>query len=126
MTVKNDGGRVPAGTYTDEITGNTWTVTATTISGHIGASGIAVVYNPEPAVDVLVGDTNLNEEVEIDDATLIQRYEAKMITLTETEQFAADVDFDDKVTVMDATAVQWYLAQMSYKGSHVGETRSTG
>ena len=126
VNVKNDGGRVPAGTYTDEITGNTWTVTETTISGHIGSSGIAVVYNPEPAVDVLVGDTNLNEEVEIDDATLIQRCEAKMITLTETEQFAADVDFDDKVTVMDATAVQWYLAQMSYKGSHVGETRSTG
>ncbi len=46
VTVPNGGGTVAAGTYTDEITGSTWTVTADTISGHVGDTGIAVVYNP--------------------------------------------------------------------------------
>ena len=45
VTVPNGGGTVPAGTYKDEITGNTWTVTSSTISGTIGDTGIAVVYN---------------------------------------------------------------------------------
>ena len=45
VTVPNGGGLVPAGTYTDEITGSTWTVTSSTMSGHIGDTGIAVFYN---------------------------------------------------------------------------------
>ena len=46
VTVPNGGSTCAPGTYTDEITGNTWTVTSTTISGKIGDTGIAVVYNP--------------------------------------------------------------------------------
>ena len=49
VTVENAGGTCAPGTYIDEITGNTWTVTASTISGTIGSTGIAVVYNPKPA-----------------------------------------------------------------------------
>ncbi|MCC8038105.1 MAG: starch-binding protein [Bacteroidales bacterium] len=47
------GGYVPAGTYTDEVSGNTFTVTSSTISGTVGSTGIAVIYtdsvssNPE-------------------------------------------------------------------------------
>ena len=44
MSVKNAGGYVPAGTYTDEISGNTFTVTSDKISGITGESGIAVIY----------------------------------------------------------------------------------
>ena len=46
VTVPNGGGLVAPGTYTDQVSGNTWTVTSTTISGKIGDTGIAVVYNP--------------------------------------------------------------------------------
>ena len=46
VTVPNGGGLVAPGTYTDQVSGNTWTVTSTTISGQIGDTGIAVVYNP--------------------------------------------------------------------------------
>lgn len=35
------------GTYTDQITGNTFTVSSGYISGNIGSTGVAVVYNPE-------------------------------------------------------------------------------
>ena len=45
VTIANGGGTTAPGTYTDEITGNTWTVTSTTISGTVGDSGIAVFYN---------------------------------------------------------------------------------
>ncbi len=38
------GGYVPAGTYTDEVSGNTFTVTSSTISGTVGSTGIAVIY----------------------------------------------------------------------------------
>jgi len=45
VSVKNGGGYCPAGTYTDKVSGNTFTVTASTISGNVGPSGIAVIYN---------------------------------------------------------------------------------
>lgn len=44
ITCDNVSGYVPAGVYTDRVSGASFTVTATSISGHIGASGIAVIY----------------------------------------------------------------------------------
>lgn len=44
VSVANGGGYCPAGTYTDHVSGGTFTVTSTTISGTVGASGIAVIY----------------------------------------------------------------------------------
>lgn len=48
ITVQNGGGIVPAGSYKDEISGSTWTVSGSSISGHIGDTGVAVIYN-QPA-----------------------------------------------------------------------------
>lgn len=45
VNIENGGGYCPAGTYTDRVSGGTFTVTASTISGNVGASGIAVIYN---------------------------------------------------------------------------------
>lgn len=45
VSIKNGGGLTKAGTYTDEVSGSTWTVTADTISGTIGDTGIAVIYD---------------------------------------------------------------------------------
>lgn len=54
VSVANGGGYCPAGTYKDEVSGNTFTVTASTISGQVGSTGIAVIYNgtasTEPSV----------------------------------------------------------------------------
>ena len=41
--------KMAAGTYTDQVTGNTFTVANGKISGKIGSTGVAVVYNPKPA-----------------------------------------------------------------------------
>ena len=48
ITVNNAGGLVSSGNYTDEVSGSSWKVTGSSISGHIGGSGIAVIYN-QPA-----------------------------------------------------------------------------
>ena len=44
VSITNGGGYCPAGTYTDRISGGQFTVTASTISGNVGSSGIAVIY----------------------------------------------------------------------------------
>lgn len=54
VTVPNGGSTTEPGTYTDEITGSTWTVTEDTISGYIGSTGIAVIYNGK--IDVTYGN----------------------------------------------------------------------
>ena len=46
VSVANGGSTVASGTYTDQVSGSTWTVTSSTISGRVGGSGIAVLYNP--------------------------------------------------------------------------------
>lgn len=45
FSVPNGGGLCPAGSYTDRVSGNTITVTPTTISGKADTSGIVVIYN---------------------------------------------------------------------------------
>ncbi|MCM1066720.1 MAG: alpha-amylase family glycosyl hydrolase [Muribaculaceae bacterium] len=45
VSVPNGGSYLPAGTYTDRVAGGKFTVTASTISGPVGSSGIAVLYD---------------------------------------------------------------------------------
>lgn len=53
VTVANgagDGKWLKSGTYKDMVGGGVFTVNASTISGHVGGSGIAVIYNAGPIV----------------------------------------------------------------------------
>ena len=82
VSVPNGGGLVAAGTYTDEVSGGTFTVTKDTISGHVGESGIAVIYDgsvtgggdsetTEPTkTNPPSGDTNTNAEANTIVATM--------------------------------------------------------
>ena len=66
FNVPNGGGLCPVGSYTDRVSGNIVSVTATTITGTTDASGIAVIYNdnladPDPnAPEQDYGDTQIN------------------------------------------------------------------
>lgn len=51
VSVANGGSFMKPGTYTDQVSGNTFTVTATTITGTVGTTGIAVVYDPDNIID---------------------------------------------------------------------------
>ncbi len=59
VSVPNGGGYLPAGTYRDLVSGNTFTATATTISGTVGSTGIAVVYDENainaPRIELALG-----------------------------------------------------------------------
>lgn len=65
VSVENGGGYAKPGTYVDKISGNTFTVTSSTISGQVGSSGIAVIYeeeNPKPKVSVTPGSSTYETE----------------------------------------------------------------
>lgn len=51
VDVENGGKYAKPGTYTDHVSGNQFTVTADTISGDIGGSGIAVLYDGSVEID---------------------------------------------------------------------------
>ena len=64
VTVENGGGYAKTGSYKDAISGNTFTVTSTSISGTIGDTGIAVIYDasdipaPDPSGSVSATPTS--------------------------------------------------------------------
>ena len=128
------------GTYKDYVTGNSFTVSNGRISGNIGSSGVAVVYNqnstteptvapttapttaPTQAVETyLVGDVNSDVSVSVTDATIVQRYLSKSTTLTTEQQRAADVDLSGEINVVDATLIQQYVAGLNQENSSCGK-----
>ncbi len=58
-----------------------------------------------------VGDVDGDGKITISDVTMIQRYVAEFITLTDVEMLAADTDGDGIVDIKDATHLQMYLAE---------------
>ena len=66
---------------------------------------------PTEAVQLILGDADLDNKVTVLDATAIQKKLAS-IEVTSFSEKAADVDADKKVTILDATYIQKYLASM--------------
>ena len=67
-----------------------------------------------------MGDANLDGVVDITDATTIQRYDVRMIVLTDEALRPADVDRDGDVCIIDATWIQrWELKMKTPEG--IGE-----
>ncbi len=62
--------------------------------------------------DIKLGDVNNDGEINVTDATEIQKYIAKYIDFNEEQTFAADVNSDGDVNVIDATEVQKYVAEI--------------
>ena len=61
VKVENGNATTQPGIYIDEITGNEWTVTKTTISGTVGSTGIAVLYKADllmPSAFVTPGNSS--------------------------------------------------------------------
>ena len=57
------------------------------------------------------GDVDLNGSINIADSTIIQKYIAQSVTLSELQLILADVSQDEKVNVKDATLIQRYVAK---------------
>ena len=120
------------GTYKDQVSGGTFTVSGGKIKGTVGSSGVAVVYNSTqnpikpteaptteapttvPDKKILLGDVTGDGVITVADATEIQRHASEIITLTGDSFTAADVSRDGIISVYDATAVQLYAGEFSY------------
>ena len=117
VTVANgagDGKWLKSGTYKDMVSGGAFTVNASTISGHVGESGIAVIYNagsivlpPEvvfnPADGTAFSDETLTVTATPLNATSawIQVNGGEKQTFTAAKQFTvgADVAYGKNVTI---------------------------
>ena len=59
-----------------------------------------------------LGDVNLDGDITIMDATVIQRHVAKITELTGNKLKAADVNKDGDVSIVDATTIQRFVAKI--------------
>lgn len=117
VTVANgagDGKWLKSGTYKDMVGGGAFTVNASTISGHVGESGIAVIYNAGPIVLTPEVIFNPADGTAFSDETLtvtatplnavsawIQVKDGAKQTFTAAKQFTvgADVAYGKNVTI---------------------------
>ena len=56
------------------------------------------------------GDADLDGEITIKDATLIQKAVALLVTLSNNEKYYADINDDGEINIKDATDIQKYVA----------------
>lgn len=87
-------------------------------------SGVSAQAAAEPFVDEdhILGDADFNGNVDIRDATWIQRYGTEIDLPFTISNLTSDADGDGEITVMDASAIQYYLAQMK-NPYHIGEAK---
>ena len=90
------------GTYTDQVTGNTFTVSGGKISGNVGSSGVAVIYNTDtsntaPEISVSLNNTS------IDSPEVLSRYTASTATVKVNLKNATSGTI--KVNNLDAVSV---------------------
>ena len=75
----------------------------------------------QPTEKILIGDVNLDGAINVLDATAVQKYIVKLITLSDKALIAAarcDADGeDDIVSVKDATYIQMYVAKLDGHGN---------
>ncbi|MDP4119722.1 MAG: alpha/beta hydrolase-fold protein [Bacillota bacterium] len=69
----------------------------------------------------VVGDADNNGTVTLKDTTILQKYLAKLISLSDIEILSADVDESKTVNLKDVTAIQKYLANIN-TGYDIGNT----
>lgn len=77
----------------------------------------------EPGVEVILGDVNGDNKINLLDALLIQKVAVRVATFTDKQNFTADVNGDGKVNLADATIVQKYNVYLS-SVYPVGQTKT--
>ena len=88
-----------------ELSVNDNTVTITGINSYKDSTTQTV----EP---MLIGDVNRDNEININDTTVIMKYLVELESFDDNQKLVADTNGDGVITITDATQVQKYLAQM--------------
>lgn len=92
---------------TEEVSSTPSVTTTTAVKTEVTET--QTVTSTEP-VKYISGDVNLDFKVNIKDATLIQKYVAKLKPLDSLQLTIADVDLNEKVNIKDATCIQKKIA----------------
>ena len=97
------------GTYIDQMTGNTFTCKDGQLTGNVGETGVAVVYNPStPVVTATKESCNFTgDSISVD--IVANGYNAEI----EVKGTLGDADGDTFVNVKDATLIQKYAAELT-------------
>ena len=90
-----------------------------------GTTNVVYLYDGSqppvgPGNKIMLGDADLDENINVMDATRIQAHVAKALTLEGDAATAADADEDGKIDVVDSTYVQRYVAKLD-KFASVGK-----
>ncbi|MDD6847399.1 MAG: dockerin type I repeat-containing protein [Oscillospiraceae bacterium] len=72
-------------------------------------SAMVVFAAPEQEINVVIGDVNLDGEVAIKDATLMQKVIAGISEKPDLFDYIADVTGDGKADIRDATTIQRFI-----------------
>lgn len=64
-----------------------------------------------------MGDVDLDGEVTVVDATMLQRYLVDLVDLDHIQQYLADTDGDGEVGILDATCIQRWLVTLPSPGT---------
>ena len=59
---------------------------------------------------LILGDANLDSKVNIKDATVIQKFVAKILEFSEENEISSDCNADGKINIKDATNIQKKIA----------------
>lgn len=78
-----------------------------------GTKNITYFYKPYVAPSLIEGDLNGDGDVNIKDATVVQKAAAMLVTLDEEKSVLADYDFNNEVNVKDATMLQKHIANIN-------------
>lgn len=82
------------------------------VNGDLEEIDIKLVSGKIDIIDVIFGDVNEDEKVNVLDANIVRRYAARLVELTDSQIVAADVDGNGKINVLDANYIRRYAAKI--------------
>ena len=94
----------------DVTAGKTYVIGCKMYSSSVGSFDLVV--NFEPNNTYKIGDANGDEKVTVADITVIQKYLAHRLQLSDERLIVCDVNKDGVVTIEDATLIQKYLIHL--------------
>ena len=100
----------------EDITSSAYDSNASKIEFDATADTSVIVIATDKISDYIYGDVDLSGEVNIKDATLIQKAIANIEPIDETARTLADVNDDGLLTIRDATMIQKWLAKYTDTG----------
>ena len=110
MILENNGiALVKDKDYTVTFKNNTCVGTATAVISGIGNYS-GTVEKAFTIGNTMVGDVDMNGKVDVNDVTLIMKYNVDLINLSSERAELADVNNDGYVDVLDVTLLQQYIA----------------